>query len=144
MKWAILCIVAVMAASCSTERFVKKQVAKNPQWFENDTTYVQTIDTVELAKYVHDTTFQIGPHDTVVIDNDTLRIEVARSGDKLRLKTTVKPRKAAVKGTDMVITRTITITKRWIPSWIQRLFAETWVLWLMGTGILVAIGWIRR
>lgn len=104
-------LLVLLLQSCSTEKYVKRQLAKNPHWgTATDTTVVH--DTLRLMKSRHDTTFIINT-DTVqtwVQENDTVLVTITRTVDKLHVQTVVKERKIPyVK--EVVINRKVEVVK---------------------------------
>lgn len=90
---ATLCVLMALT-SCSTEKFVKRQLAKHPEWGTyTDTTLVH--DTLTLKESVHDSVFVLNltdSTDTMTMENDTVRVEITRWKDRLQVRTVVKER----------------------------------------------------
>lgn len=142
MKGALICLCVLIVASCSPQRYVQRQLQKHPEWMVNDTSYVLVTDTLTVPEYVYDTAFTMGETDTVILENDSIKVVLMKQKEYVYLQATVKAQKRTYTHKCPVITKRIVVEKP--VTWVQRIFRETWVLWLMGTGILISIAWIRR
>lgn len=120
-------------SSCNMERFVKKQLAKNPHWGTDTITHT-IIDTLTVKQYQFDTTYILQLHDstdTVVVNNDTVRIEITRWKDRLQVKTLVKERKVPY-------TKTVYVDRK-VEVEGKRDMLQFWASWVLLCLILVLI-----
>jgi hypothetical protein len=143
MRCLIIAMLAALVASCNTQKFVKRQLARHPEWATDSTILVQW-DTVHTASYLHDTTVVwrlTDSTDTLTLDNDTVRITITRWRDRVKVVTVVKPQKVPYRKTT-TITRRVTVAEK--RHWIKALWQEGWQLFTLLAGTIVAAAIIRN
>jgi hypothetical protein len=95
IRTAAMLLGLLLLQSCSTEKYVKRQLAKHPEWgTTTDTT--RTVDTLRVLQSVHDTTFILRPQDsteTHTLENDTVKVVITRYRDRMQVRTILKEQK---------------------------------------------------